>query len=141
MIARRPDVRAELTWLRGAPLHRVHVSGETALDDYLTRFSYRRIEIDGGVMTSRASAHDEVARAFGFPGYYGRNWDAFRDCFGDFASQHATELVAVVWRHMDVAARAAPATAVEVGVALVEARLALDMDVFVIGAGEDFDRP
>ena len=104
-------------------------------------------------MTSRSAAHAELARAFGFPDYYGRNWDAFNDCFGDFVEEHSGELVAVVWDHIDVATRAAPVTAVEVGWALLECaagsmpslgegvdwRIALD--VFAVGEGGDFDSP
>ena len=36
--------------------------------------------IDGAKMTSRAAAHDELARALSLPAYYGRNLDALWDC-------------------------------------------------------------
>lgn len=29
--------------------------------------------------------HDLLASFFGFPDYYGRNWDAFDECIADFA--------------------------------------------------------
>ena len=35
--------------------------------------------IDGKCMTSRAAAHDELARALELPAYYGRNLDALWD--------------------------------------------------------------
>ena len=35
--------------------------------------------IDGALMHSRQEAHDEIARAMGFPEYYGRNLDALWD--------------------------------------------------------------
>ena len=72
-------------------------------------------------MTSRTTAHEALARAFGFPDHYGRNWDAFSDCFGDFSAKHSGELLALVWKHADAAASAAPATAIETGAALLEA--------------------
>ncbi|MBQ8507508.1 MAG: barstar family protein [Clostridia bacterium] len=36
--------------------------------------------LDGAHMTSRAAAHDEIARALELPDYYGRNLDALWDC-------------------------------------------------------------
>ncbi|MGY1814349.1 barstar family protein [Blastococcus sp. SYSU D00820] len=145
MTTGRPCVHGELPWLTG-PLHRVHGSARTEVDAFLDRFPYRRIHLDGRAMTSRPAAHRELARAFAFPEYYGHNWDAFDDCWEDFAMNHSGQLVAVVWDHVDVAARAAPATTVEVGWALLErsatstGRL-VAFDVFAVGDGDDFDRP
>ncbi|MEN0020412.1 MAG: barstar family protein [Planctomycetota bacterium] len=39
------------------------------------------IEIDGTKITDMESFHDEFARTFGFPDFYGRNMDAWIDCF------------------------------------------------------------
>lgn len=36
--------------------------------------------LDGAVITDWDSFHDECARAFGFPGFYGRNMNAWIDC-------------------------------------------------------------
>ena len=151
MKVERPWVRGELGWLTSAPLYRVHESARQNLDEYLERFPYRRIDIDGRVMTSDSAAHAELARGFAFPDYYGENWDAFRDCFRDFVEEHAGELVAVVWEHIEVCARTAPATAIEVGWALLENAEgwaipsgkgpSIALDVFVVGEGDDFDRP
>lgn len=38
-----------------------------------------RYILDGNRMTDRESAHDELARALGFPEWYGRNLDALWD--------------------------------------------------------------
>jgi RNAse (barnase) inhibitor barstar len=152
MTTGRPWVRGELPWL-SSPLYRVHESARKELDSFLDRFPYRRIDLDGRAMTSRTAAHAELARAFAFPDYYGDNWDAFDECFGDFAADHPGELIAVVWDHVDVAARMAPATTVEAGWALLERSetvlsaavedggAPVAFDVFAVGAGDDFDRP
>lgn len=153
MTSARPWVRGELPWLRSGPLFRVHVEAVPALDAFLDRWSYRRVELDGRRMTSRTDAHTELSRAFGFPGYYEKNWDAFNDCLGDYVLAHAGSLIAVVWTDMESAARAAPATTAEVAWALLEASHggmpspdpaaagpAVSLDVFVVGAGQDFDR-
>ena len=43
----------------------------------------REILLDGRRMTSRESAHQQLAQALDFPSYYGRNLDALHDCLGD----------------------------------------------------------
>jgi RNAse (barnase) inhibitor barstar len=152
MSSERPWVRQELPWLRSGPLHRVEITAETHLNRFLDRFGYRRIELQGTRMTSRSDAHDELARAFGFPDYYGKNWDAFGDCLGDYLSDPAQGPHAVIWRHFAEAAAIAPATAVEVAWALLEAqvrwpggvegqRWSASLDFFVLGSGAEFDGP
>jgi len=134
-------------------MFRIHRDAVPDLNAFLDRCGYLRITLDGRAMTSRKAAHSEIALGFGFPDYYGRNWDAFNDCFGDFVQEHDGELIAVVWDHMDDAAKAAPATAGEVSWALLESAAGympslapgttwrVSMDVFAIGLGDDFDRP
>lgn len=149
----KPWVRGDLPWLRSGPLFRVRTDAWPHLDAYITGKGYRRFELDGRRMTSRQDAHAELARAFAFPEWCGKNWDAFNDCFGDFVEQHDGQLLAIVWRNIDAAATAAPVTTAEVGWALVEARQGymptlaegttsrVAIDLFVIGDGEDFDAP
>jgi RNAse (barnase) inhibitor barstar len=148
----RPWVRGELPWLQSGPLYRVHQDSWPVLDAFLDRWSYRRIQLDGRQMTTRQQAHFQLHAAFGFPEWCGTNWDAFNDCFGDFVEENDGALIAVLWRHIDVGAQAAPATTAEVGWALLECAFrvtpslapgtqwSVSLDVFVLGDGEDFDR-
>jgi ribonuclease inhibitor len=39
-----------------------------------------QIFLDVGEITSRDELHGKLASVFGFPSYYGRNWDAFWEC-------------------------------------------------------------
>jgi len=41
------------------------------------------LKIDVGSATTREELHCLVAKAFGFPDYYGKNWDAFDECIRD----------------------------------------------------------
>jgi RNAse (barnase) inhibitor barstar len=41
------------------------------------------LKIDVGSVTTREELHSLIAEAFGFPDYYGRNWDAFDECIRD----------------------------------------------------------
>lgn len=146
------SVRTGLPWLRSGPLWRVHTSAFGHLTDWLSEMDYIRVDLEGAVMTSRAAAHAEIGRAFGFPYWYGNSWDAFNDCMYQFARDHQDQRIAVVWHHMDQAAALAPATATEVGWALLDSHVgstpsfkgslpyAMALDVFAVGSTDDFDR-
>lgn len=41
------------------------------------------MEIDAGRAKTPEELHGLLAEALGFPGYYGKNWDAFWDCVRD----------------------------------------------------------
>jgi RNAse (barnase) inhibitor barstar len=120
---------------------------------FLEKWAYQRIVLDGRRMTSRHDAHVVLAEAVRFPDYYGKNWDAFSDCFGDFVEAHNGQRFAVLWEHIEVAAKNAPATTAEVGWALLDGASGfmpslapgtawtIEMDVFATGTGHDFDQP
>jgi ribonuclease inhibitor len=38
------------------------------------------VEIELSGVTKNEEVHDRLAAGFGFPDYYGKNWDAFWDC-------------------------------------------------------------
>jgi RNAse (barnase) inhibitor barstar len=55
--------------------------------------------VDGRACRTRAAFFDQVARALGFPSYFGRNWDALVDCLRDVGAveltvAHAEDLLA-----------------------------------------------
>ena len=39
------------------------------------------IDLDG--IASREALHEQLAKIFSFPEYYGRNWDAFDECIAE----------------------------------------------------------
>lgn len=41
------------------------------------------IVIDLSDIQTASALHDVLARTLGLPDHYGRNWDAFEECFGD----------------------------------------------------------
>ncbi|GAA1159399.1 barstar family protein [Ornithinicoccus hortensis] len=149
----RPWVRGGLPFLRSGPLSHVHEDAWPELDAYLDRWDYLRVELDGRSMTSRGAAHRCLHAAFGFPDWCGENWDAFNDCFGHYVVEHDGQRVAVLWRHIEEAARVAPATVAEMGWGLLACQVgdmpslgagntaAIDLAVFALGRGADFDRP
>ncbi|GAA1737356.1 barstar family protein [Aeromicrobium alkaliterrae] len=147
-----PWVRGELPWL-GGPLYRVRDSAWPVVHEFLKRHDYRLIVIDGTAMKSSEAAHEVLQKAFGFPDWYGRNWDAFSDCFEDFAGENVGKRVAIVWRDIETAGRVDPATTAEVGWGLLDCAFrssersgrgdgdSIVVDVFAIGGGDEFASP
>jgi hypothetical protein len=45
----------------------------------------RKVGIDLAGVSTKEEIHDRIAQALGFPGYYGKNWDAFDECGHDLA--------------------------------------------------------
>ena len=44
---------------------------------------WRCVVLDGAAVVDKASFLDECARGYGFPAYFGHNWDALADCLTD----------------------------------------------------------
>lgn len=62
----------------------------------------RVLHLDGRGLRQPASLFDAFARELGFPGYFGRNWDALVDCLHDWHGHGgATRDVAIVVDHAD----------------------------------------
>lgn len=51
------------------------------------------LEIDLAEVTSPDQLHDLFAKAFQFPEYYGRNWDAFDECIRDIELPAQVQIV------------------------------------------------
>jgi RNAse (barnase) inhibitor barstar len=68
----------------------VHAFAEPAGDRIV------RLAIDGRTLQSDQDVFSAVAKAFAFPDYFGRNWDAFDECLRDLAWLPAGGYVLVV---------------------------------------------
>ena len=55
----------------------------------------RTIILDFSKADSVREVHELLKKAFGFPEYYGRNWDALHDCLGDFCSDGGERFVEI----------------------------------------------
>lgn len=44
---------------------------------------YRILTADASAWVDMADMHQDLAKVFGFPSHYGRNWDALNDCLSD----------------------------------------------------------
>lgn len=59
MTRQAPWVHGELPWLKG-PLLRVRSEAWPLVDEFLRRWDYRRVELDGRTMPSDRAAHAEL---------------------------------------------------------------------------------
>jgi RNAse (barnase) inhibitor barstar len=78
-------------------MHRLPRDVEDGVAD-LEGLGFQVVRLDGTRITNRESFHSEVADVFKFPDYYGRNWDAFDECFGEL---EMPSHLAVVWADAD----------------------------------------
>lgn len=69
------------------------------------------VVLDFSKAQSLETVHDLLKEAFGFPEYYGRNWDALADCLGDFCSdgaEHAVEIRGLYAMEAELRMKCAP---------------------------------
>lgn len=55
--------------------------------------------MDVGSVQACAELHCLIAKTFGFPEYYGNNWDAFNECIRDFLPVGIIRITGI--RHLD----------------------------------------
>lgn len=65
----------------------------------------RFVHLDTAAAADKAAFLERAAAAFGFPGWFGRNWDAFADSLGDVRAESGT---VVLWEGWTPFARADP---------------------------------
>ena len=95
-------LRHEFPWIGRGFIHAIDDDYATKFQQDLARLGFEVVVLDGGAMLDEPAFWAEVADAFEFPDYFGKNWDAFHDCFGDLALPRR---LAVVWRNADAVAR------------------------------------
>jgi RNAse (barnase) inhibitor barstar len=68
--------------------------------DWFTNAGFRAIFIDCSAWSSHGAMHDDLQKALSFPGFYGKNLDAFNDCLTDI--EIPGEGLVVVLRSFDL---------------------------------------
>lgn len=145
-------MRQAVPWLGRGFIHCVHEEATAALREDLDRLGFTEVTLDGARMTDAESFHAEAMRAFRFPDYYGRNWDAFDECFGEIEFTHPT---ALTWTSADRLAAADLKTFAEAIAVFrsfrdkfakrdadsVEVAQPVQIELFLTGHGAAFRRP
>jgi RNAse (barnase) inhibitor barstar len=93
----------ELPWLGLGFLHFVHTEAAPLIFDRFRALQVQTFVLEGSRIHDRDSFHEEAARTFGFPDWYGRGWDALNDVFRDVAFTHPA---AIIWNDADQSAAA-----------------------------------
>ena len=65
-------------------------------------------ELDGTAMKTKAELMEYAAARLGFPGDFGKNWDALIDYLGDMATVHKNDRILVCVRNPAEMEKAAP---------------------------------
>jgi RNAse (barnase) inhibitor barstar len=63
--------------------------------------NFRFFYIDGEDIRSKETFLKKAGEVFGFPDYYGRNWDAFEECIKDF-EWYPAEGCLILYDHFEV---------------------------------------
>jgi RNAse (barnase) inhibitor barstar len=72
------------------------------------------VHLDTSSVGDKAGFLDAASRAFGFPDYFGRNWDALADSLGDVEGKRGTVVVWDGWNAFAAADEKSFATALEI---------------------------
>lgn len=147
------DVYELIPWTgRGKPRF-VNDADYSRLHDQLERAGFDVVAFDGRDVRDDYALLTALGTALHFPSYYGVNWDAFDECFDDFAEARSRP-VALVWRSSDVLAAAdlrAFVRAAHIILSMMEqdlsltsdgrlGRRALQMELLLTGQGPAYPR-
>ena len=84
---------------KGQWLHVVN-SPLNPLVNILTENGFSVLVIDGSEITDSKSFFLQAKNVFGFPDYFGKNWNAWNDCLSDFELS-LKEKTAIIWHDAD----------------------------------------
>jgi RNAse (barnase) inhibitor barstar len=99
------DLSKEIPWLGRDIFSLVNQSAEKTLTAELSKLGFKILVLDGERITNYEEFFSEIAPALGFPDYFGRNWNAFNDSFGDITCDPEKRL-AIVWKQASVCLKA-----------------------------------
>ena len=92
---------------------------------------WRFVHLDTTGVEDKTGLLDAAAAAFGFPDWFGRNWDALADALGDARSEHGTLVLWDNTRELTAANEEQLAVAVEILRDRCESTLGGDLAVLV----------
>jgi len=101
------DIRKELPWLGRESIYFVNEAAERVLIEELSKLGFHIAVMDGSNINDEEAFFSEVSSVLTFPKYFGRNWDAFADCFGDL-QYRSEKRRAIIWKQASASLRANP---------------------------------
>lgn len=92
--------RSICRWLRRGAMHFVHASEQQRLAEAIRGAGFDIVELEGRNIRSEHELLVGLGMFLQFPAHYGKNWDAFSDCFGDLCEAREAPL-ALFWTDAD----------------------------------------
>ncbi len=99
----------ELATLGEGPIYFLETDAQDKVIAKLLDTGWRIVHVEGSAVESEASFFSEVARVCEFPSYFGKNWNAFNDCWSDYVEGQVrpdARPMAVVWTNARIALNA-----------------------------------
>jgi RNAse (barnase) inhibitor barstar len=142
------DISKTVPWVGLTNIYLIDQHSEKELYNALSSSGFKIFKIEGSSIISEENFFIEVSKVLKFPDYFGNNWDAFHDCFGDFVSVENGP-IALIWRDatstLDKSLKIFLKVAYELLSAAVEVGSYKDTDIepvqvelFILGKGKDF---
>ena len=142
------DISKVITWVGQPNIYLVDQDSGKDLYGALSSLGFKIFNIEGTSINSEENFFSEISKVLKFPDYFGKNWDAFHDCFGDFVSIEKGP-VALIWRDATSTLKNSLKTflkiAYEVLSGIADVRSYQDVDIepvqvelFILGKGKDF---
>jgi RNAse (barnase) inhibitor barstar len=147
-MAERIDISKEIPWVGLTNIYLIDQNSENKLCDALSSLGFKIMTIEGNSIDSEKSFFLEVSRVLNFPDYFGKNWDAFYDCFGDFVSEEKGP-IALIWREAISTLNNSLKTFLKVAYELLSVSADVSsyqddniepaqVELFILGKGKDF---
>ncbi len=136
-----------MPWIGRSDIRFIDSSAEELLSSKLKEIGFKIYIIDGLKIFSEKDFFDQISKVLEFPDYFGKNWDAFNDCIGDFEADGASKYC-IIWRNASDTAKNNLYALVRPLVELVNLQDAYRRDtedegpeqfeVFFLGTGDSF---
>jgi RNAse (barnase) inhibitor barstar len=147
-MAERIDISKAIPWLGLTNIYLIDQDSEKELDDALSSLGFKIFKIEGNDINSEENFFMEVSKVLKFPDYFGKNWEAFHDCFGDFVFIENGP-IALVWRDATSTLDKSLKTFLKVTYELLSVAVEVDsyqdtdsepvqVELFILGKGKDF---
>ena len=98
------DIRREFPWLGNESIFLVNENALQILIQGLSKQGFSISFLEGTAIVDEETFFSAIATSLNFPAYFGKNWDAFADCFGDLAYRPEKRR-AIIWKQASVSLR------------------------------------
>jgi RNAse (barnase) inhibitor barstar len=142
------NISKAIPWIGFPNIYLIDQDLEKELSGALSSLGFKIFNIEGASINSEENFFLEVARVFKFPDYFGKNWDAFHDCFEDFVFTEKDPL-ALILTNGDSAIKNSLKTFMKITYELLSTAIELgsyqdddiepvQVELFILGKGKDF---